>query len=412
LKIAIYWEQQDWGGVDSHLLTLLSTWPDPTDKFVLFYNKGNLGFQRIKEDLRKIENIKFSEVSSYSYNVIMSKLSESKLFRWLRPLVYFLQPVLFVLMIIRLKLAFKADQKFDVLLANNGGYPAAWGCLSAIIAAKKIGINIRLLLIHHEATRPNMFMSWYERLIDRLVISSSSTIVCPSYATRQTLLERRWFMANSIRMRVIYNTVQENTIPASEDLPQAANIRKLINDDTAVLVGIVGRIEPYKGHEDIIFAISRLSDENKKKVKLVIVGAGNNDEIHRLKSLAKKFSVSDNVIFLGYINGSSIDIISQLDLLVVATRSFEGFGLTIAESMVAGTPVLTTNVGAIPEILNSSVSTLVNPCTPRELSNAISDFLINKKNWIKKAELAQEHVKAIGSGMTEEYRRLILECDD
>ncbi len=408
MKIAIYWEQHEWGGVDSHLLTLLSTWPEANDEFILFYNKGNLGLNRIKDDLRKIENIKLLGVSSFSYNSIISKLPNSIIFRLLRPLLYFCQPVFFLIMVLRLKSVFKAEEGVDVLLANNGGYPAAWGCISSLVAAKKIGINARLLLVHHEATCPNIFMSWYERYIDRIVVNSSDAIICPSYATRRTLLERRWFMANLIRLRVIYNSVQENTTSSSE----VANIRKLINDKVAVLVGIVGRVESYKGHEDIIFAISRLSEEHKKNIKLVVIGAGDNNEIHRLKSLVEKFNISNNVFFLGYLNGPSIEIIRQLNLLVVATRSFEGFGLTIAESMVAGTPVLATNVGAIPEILNSSVSTLVNPCSPSELAKAMTDFLINKRAWLKKAELAQEHVKGIGPGMAEEYRRLILECCD
>lgn len=408
MKIAIYWEQHEWGGVDSHLLTLLSTWPESTDEFVLFYNKGNIGFNRIKPELNRLGNIKTSAISSFSYNEILTKLKKYRIFRVIRPFLYLSQPVLFLIMVVRLKSILKAEKGIDVLLANNGGYPAAWGCVSSLVAANKVGINVCLLLVHHEATRPNMFMSWYEYYIDKLVSNSFNAVICPSYATKNTLLERRWFMANTVRIRVIYNAVHVNL----KSFSKVMNIRELINDDVATLVGIVGRVEPYKGHEDIIIAISRLTEEQKKDVKLIIVGRGEDSEINRLVFLAKKLGVNHNVFFLGYISGNPIEIISQFDLLVVTTRSFEGFGLTIAESMVAGTPVLATNVGAIPEILTSSVGTLVNPCSPGEISNALSDFFTNKENWLNKAEQAQEYVKGVGAGMAEEYRRLILECSD
>lgn len=412
MKVAIYWEQNSWGGVDSHLLTLLSTWPEPKDEFVIFYNKGNLGLKRIKNDLEKIQNIKLSEVVSYSFNEIISRLPSSLLFKWIRPLIYFLQPVLFVIMVFRLKFIIKSEQGIEVIIANNGGYPAAWGCLSWLVAGKKAGISNCLLLVHHEATRPSMFMGLYERFIDRIVANSIDAIICPSYATRQTLLDNRWFNAELSRIRVIYNAVKAKASSTATVLPEIENLRNMTNDRNISIIGIVGRVEPYKGHEDIIFAISRLDPEYKKNIKLVIIGLGSASEILRLEMLALKFNVSDNVFFLGYLSGSSIDIISQLDLLIVATRSFEGFGLTIAESMVAGTPVLATKVGAIPEILNSSVATLVNPCSPRELSDAMSDFLTNNESWLKNAELAKEYIKSIGFGMAEEYRRLIVECDD
>ena len=66
-------------------------------------------------------------------------------------------------------------------------------------------------------------------------------------------------------------------------------------------------------------------------------------------------------VFTGYIEEDSISIVSRLDLLVSVTRTFEGFGLSIAEAMSVGTPVLCTKVGAIPEYLNNENSTLIEP---------------------------------------------------
>ena len=50
MKIAIYWLQYSWGGVDTHLLNFLKYWPNPKDRFTIFYNEGNQGFKNISNE--------------------------------------------------------------------------------------------------------------------------------------------------------------------------------------------------------------------------------------------------------------------------------------------------------------------------------------------------------------------------
>ena len=49
LKIAIVWEQKEWGGVDSYLSYMINSWPNDQDSFVIFYNKQNKGAIRLKK---------------------------------------------------------------------------------------------------------------------------------------------------------------------------------------------------------------------------------------------------------------------------------------------------------------------------------------------------------------------------
>ena len=48
MKIIVFWEQSEWGGVDSHLEELLINWPEKKDEIDVIYNSGNEGFSRIK----------------------------------------------------------------------------------------------------------------------------------------------------------------------------------------------------------------------------------------------------------------------------------------------------------------------------------------------------------------------------
>ena len=55
--------------------------------------------------------------------------------------------------------------------------------------------------------------------------------------------------------------------------------------------------------------------------------------------------IKNNFYFTGFINKDSREIISNYDLLISPTREFEGFGLSIAESLFVQVPVISTKVG-------------------------------------------------------------------
>lgn len=409
MRIAIYWEQDSWGGVDTHLLAMLSSWPAPDDAFVLFHNVGNPGFERIRSELETLRNVRCVGVPSCSYNELSRGLRASRVFGKLRHALYFLQPIAFLLMARRLSRFFVKEGNIDLMLANNGGYPAAWGCLSALLAAKSAGIASRVLLVHHAATKPALFMGWFEHLVDRMVNRTASAVACVSYATRQTLLDHRMLSDEALRLRVIHNGISLGA-SALNGSGEKFDLRQAVEAKEELLIGMAGRVEPYKGHEDLIFALARMCEEERRQFKLVVFGAGEEAELSRLRRLADSFGISNRVHFLGYVPGTPTALIAQLDLLVVATRSFEGFGLTLAEAMHVGTPVLATRVGAIPEFVDEKNGVLVNPGSPREMSMALQDFLINHDAWRQRAEYARERIQGDGKRMAEEFHQLFIEC--
>ena len=78
---------------------------------------------------------------------------------------------------------------------------------------------------------------------------------------------------------------------------------------------------------------------------------------------------------------------NHLHLIESATKEFEGFGLSIAESIIVGTPVIATRVGGVPEFFNKNYGRLIDPKNPTKLKLAIEDFYINKKKWIYKEKI-------------------------
>ena len=74
------------------------------------------------------------------------------------------------------------------------------------------------------------------------------------------------------------------------------------------------------------------------------------------------------------------------------TRSFEGFGYAIAESMSAGTPVLSSKIGAVEEYLSLKEGGLFESGNIDDLTNNLIDFNNNKDQWIKRAEIAKKKI--------------------
>jgi glycosyltransferase involved in cell wall biosynthesis len=384
MKIAIFWEQNSWGGVDTHIITLLKYWKNNNDDIHLFVNVNNLGYQRIKKDIDKISNV---SVIQFSSNLIINS-NEIFLIRLFKIIF---RPFLFITESFKISKMFKSFESYDALLSQNGAYPGAWTCIAAIISAKKCNITKRIMLIHHEAMKPRYYQSLFERFIDYLLVKSATDIIAVSLATRESLYTNRATFFNH-PIKVIYNGIETNNI---DNLPPSGiNLREKYKiDENKILIGIVGRIEKYKGHEDLISGYSLLEKYKQNQIVLLFIGSGAKEEIERLNNLKESLKIQNNIIFSGYLEGDPRLLIKQLNLLCVLTKDFEGFGLTIGESMAIGTPVLVTKVGAIPEFVTNDVGTLIDPESPSQVYKVLDHFISNSEPYKLKATKAKEHIK-------------------
>lgn len=103
----------------------------------------------------------------------------------------------------------------------------------------------------------------------------------------------------------------------------------------------IGRLTYYKGHEFLIRAMSLLKE---KQLTLSIVGTG--EDAAKLKALAIKLGVNDQVRFLGHVDDTTLNLLMQrCDFLVLPSiERTEAFGLVLLEAMRAGKACICTNV--------------------------------------------------------------------
>ena len=364
LKIGIFWEQFEWGGVDTHLKYLLESWENNDDEIIIYHNSNNKGALRLKKEL-SLKKIIFKEFNSL-FNSKKNYLN------------FLFIPIKFFISLIRYK-KFLSKEKLDIFIVENGGYPAAYCVLAAMISSYNIKVPVRLLVIHHEAVKPNFLTKLFRMYLDRNISKKITSLICVSRATKQSLKQKTLLLKNKeLNCDVIYNCVP--IFLKNKD-------SSLINKEK--IIGILGRIEPYKGHEDLILAFSRLPNHIKENNKIFIIGTGEDKNLMKIKKMIKNLDLVEKVLFKGFINDKIENILINLDLVVMPTRNFEGFGYTIAEAMSVGVPVLASKVGAITEIMSLDEGGLFEPNNIDDLQNNLIDFNLNNSFWIKRAEKAK-----------------------
>jgi glycosyltransferase involved in cell wall biosynthesis len=147
----------------------------------------------------------------------------------------------------------------------------------------------------------------------------------------------------------------------------------------------VRRLAHRMGLENLIEAIAQVR-QHHPTVQLKLVGKGALQE--SLLTMINDRDLSANVELLGYIPDEKLPLIYRAaDCSVMPTISLEGFGLSIVESLAAGTPVLGTDVGGIPEILSPlSPQLMLAGAAPDQLAAGLGAVLSGTRTLPSAAE--------------------------
>ena len=161
----------------------------------------------------------------------------------------------------------------------------------------------------------------------------------------------------------------------------------------------VGTIEPRKNIVRLIKAYAIIA----KKMgipPLILVGkkGWNYQEIFKI---VKESALEKKVIFTGYVSDHNLPYLYNAADLFVYPSLYEGFGLPVLEAMTCGTPVITSNISSLPEVVDQS-ALLINPNSISEISCALerllSDAVLREKlsndgltraesfSWLRTAE--------------------------
>jgi len=194
--------------------------------------------------------------------------------------------------------------------------------------------------------------------------------------------------------QVIYNPID---LEAFRQVNGAAELRAEFGlSEADRLIGNVGRLDWWKGHDDFLRAMAEVV-RVQPNAKALIVGAPDTSDMgqvyfQRLQQLVFELELSGHVIFTGF-RSDIARIMAASDVVVHSASEPEPFGRVVAEAMAAGRPVVATAAGGVIELVNDQVNGLmIPPKNPGAMAQAIQQLLHDRERAHLMGQRAQAYL--------------------
>ncbi len=283
--------------------------------------------------------------------------------------------------------------------------------LIPIIAARIAGIKKILATVH----QPGRTYGWKPRLMLR-----SGAFLCTLFLCVSKSAEKSWFGNSALfteelfkkgrKHFTIYNAVDTGLIARNSHSDKIDKLRSSLNLNGKTVIGYVGRLRWEKGPHVLLTAFAKVSLDLPEAVLLMV---GDGPDRKNLKKQAKNLGITQNIQWMGKIKHPDVFQLYGLMDVIAIPSLFEGFGLTAAEAMAAGTPVVASNVDGLTEVIkNKQYGTLIPADNPDKLAQAIIRTQSNPelrsilvKNSIKRVNMLFS-ISPFSNTILEAYRLL------
>lgn len=155
--------------------------------------------------------------------------------------------------------------------------------------------------------------------------------------------------------------VVHNALPPTAESPAAhseiasqADARRQLGLPDAPTVLTAARLTPWKGVDHLIAALAQVSD-----VRLIVAGEG--EMLPALQQQAAASDLASRITFLGKINRDKLALYMKAADYLALYSGYEGLSHTLLESLLAGTPVIASDKGGNPEVVQHNVNGLLVP---------------------------------------------------
>jgi glycosyltransferase involved in cell wall biosynthesis len=249
----------------------------------------------------------------------------------------------------------------------------------------------KIRLVHAYGFYPNVFSVPAARFAGCITIASvrdtgafTSQIKLKSLSQRTACCLADRVVANSSAVRnwlvslgVDHNHIDviPNGIAVNERLTRSRDFgirHELGIHPKAPVVAVISRLNPGKGIEYLLKAVVAVR-EQFPEARFLIVGGSYFDPAYKpsLELLARELNVADRVVFTGERNDIQ-QLLQEVNISVLPSLG-EGLSNSLLESMAAGLPVIATNVGGNPEIVQDGKTGFL---VPARDENALSDAIL------------------------------------
>lgn len=262
-----------------------------------------------------------------------------------------------------------------------------WADFIGTIAAKLAGAPLVLSweTVSHEGDPYHN--NFQRRTGYKFMARFNDLIVAVSHEVKHSLITRRKIPAEKIQV-IHYGVDLDKFHPNGKDV--TGSLRRSFGfapDD--FLIGIVARLEPWKGHSIFVEAFAKIAADYPQ-VKVVFVGDGSLKL--SLQAQVQSAQLQDRIRFLG-VRQDVADILNTIDLFVLPSRPGEGLPNVLLEAMACKKPVIATNVGGVPELVRNGENGYVVPSGNVDALASAMEKIISDKRHLR--QLAENALKTV-----------------
>jgi L-malate glycosyltransferase len=336
MRLLILTENTRRGGLDTFLINLYNNLNESHDVTILC-NRNHPGIVDLKSccanlDIETYDTAPFSYANGSIFNKFFTKI-----------------------LVLKSLFLFMRNANYDDLLIVNGGIPGGLYCrLGAVLwVLSRRGRNKPIHNFHNLAnTLPSqpvkrLFENSIDKLVDRYTrefigVSSACAL---SLKARPKIRQKAGYIYNGIVFKESNFHIGEkflNEIGVPENRPVILNM---------------GTFEARKGHTFLLEAFCQVLKHHPKAV-LVCVGDGSKEELDAVKAEIKDRELNGSVWILPF-SKHAYHLLSVASVVAVPSQSFESFGLVAAEAQYNRVPVIATDCGGLPEVVQSGRTGIV-----------------------------------------------------
>lgn len=205
----------------------------------------------------------------------------------------------------------------------------------------------------------------YARLFMAMGARKARRIITVSQASKDDI--RHYLHTAADKIEVIHNGLDLRFLTPPDDAEVAKVRDRFLLTSPFILYA--GNIKPHKNVERLIEAFAIMRRTGHEDVKLLIIG----DELSKypgLRRLVHRHHLHPHVRFFGFVPDATLAALYRLARVFVFPSLYEGFGFPPLEAMASGTPVITSNVSSLPEVVDEA-ALLIDPLDPAALAGAM-----------------------------------------
>ncbi len=216
-------------------------------------------------------------------------------------------------------------------------------------------------------------------------LNNADRIITGSESAKNDLIER--YSISEKKISVIYDGCDHDMFKPSGDKDKIREVCRKYGIDGPFLFNL-SSASPRRNLMRLLKAYKILHKRGYGDFKLVL-GGSRDFKYEELYRFVQEEGLEDRILTIGYVSQQDLPFLYNGAELFIYPSLYEGFGLTVLEAMACGTPVITSNLSSLPEVVGNS-GLLIDPFSVEEIAESTMELLDNHD---KRKEMSLNGIK-------------------